>query len=844
MARWEEFFSTTHYRLSVMEVSTLYPEMRSVYVCYSDLDRFDPDMAILLLQQPDRVLRMGGDAMMKMMPPDRGEAEIHLRMVELPRDCRVEIRQLRSKHLGKLISVEGLVRKATEVRPRLTRAMFSCVRCGHEIHEDQKGMNFKEPLECYKEQGGCEKTAASTKFVLLPEKSVYVDTQKVEVQESPEGLRGGSQPERLAGFLEDDIAGRISPGDRIVLNGVLRSVQKGSREKSTLFDINLDVLSAESEQHEYEEIDITEEDEALIREEAASPAIFDRIVASISPTIYGYDVVKESLALQLCGGVEKQLDDGTRIRGDIHVLLVGDPGVAKSQLLRYMSSLAPRGIYASGKSSSAAGLCVHPDTLITVDGIRRAIGPVVESLMRSPTVEQEGVERQDVVGHTVTTLSDGVEVRDLRSVWRLSTPTFLVEIDTGQHSIQVTPETRLMTADGGWVMARDIVEGEALMTIDGPTGCVAVRRIDDELPDHVYDLTVDGAHSFLANGLLVHNTAAAVKDDFGEGRWTLEAGALVLADKGVACIDELDKMTDQDRSSMHEAMESQCISVAKAGITATLQCRCSILGAANPKYGRFEEHENFAGQINLPPALMSRFDLIFALTDKQDAEKDRNITEHILSAHRRGQVLRHSNPRETLPEIPVDVIMDRTSDLKPVFDIEFLRKYVAYSKRILPVMDDTAADIIKRSYLSIRKMGEAADSSVPITARQLEAFVRLSEASARVRLSQVVEQQDADRAVRVVEYYLRKIAGDSGSLDIDNVMADTNKSQRDQIQNIRRILRGVGGEGVPLEDVIEIGMADGIPEDRIRALIRRLKTNGEIYEPAYGYYRLTSERME
>ncbi|MDD1765845.1 MAG: hypothetical protein LUO84_05270, partial [Methanomassiliicoccales archaeon] len=329
LARWEEFFETADYRAKVIDVSDHYPELRSVNVAYSDLDRFDPDFADYLLQHPNRVLWSGGQTIKKLTPPSMEGAEIHLRMIELPRDSRVEIRKLRSKHLGKFISVEGLVRKATEVRPKITAAIFQCLRCHAIIKEPQEGMFFKEPLECYKEQDGCGKSASATKFKLLTEDSHYVDTQKIEIQESPEGLRGGAQPERLVGYLEDDIAGKIFPGYRVILNGILRSVQKGAIAKSTLFDINLDIVSVEFQEHEYEEITIEEEDEEKILTEARSPNVFSNIIASISPTIYGYDVEKEAIALQLFGGVSKELDDGTRIRGDIHILLVGDPGVAK-----------------------------------------------------------------------------------------------------------------------------------------------------------------------------------------------------------------------------------------------------------------------------------------------------------------------------------------------------------------------------------------------------------------------------------------------------------------------------------------------------------------------------------
>jgi replicative DNA helicase Mcm len=1034
LARWEEFFETADYRSKVIDVSDHYPEQRSVNVSYSDLDQFDPDMADYLLQHPNKVLWNGEQTIKKFIPPSREGAEIHLRIIELPRDSRVEIRKLRSKHLGKFLSVEGLVRKATEVRPKITAAFFQCMRCHAIIKEPQEGMFFKEPLECYKEQDGCGRSAGTTKFKLLTEDSHYVDTQKIEIQESPEGLRGGAQPERLVGYLEDDIAGKIFPGYRVILNGILHSVQKGPVAKSTLFDINLDIVSVEFQEHEYEEILIEEEDKQKILAEAKSPDIFNKIIASISPTIYGYDVEKEAIALQLFGGVSKELDDGTRIRGDIHVLLVGDPGVAKcvtgdaevmmpdgsvrrirqvvdealrkngskevddgvyadvdiavmtfssrgvmetgrairvwkrrapkrivklrtkegrnltvtpthplfvqnanwitprsvskipvgtciavalgpgtvgadhmggagrgldwdelvskeeiptrakwvydleveethnfvtntiishnSQLLRYMAELAPRGIYASGKGSSAAGLCVAPDTRIEVDGKEVRIGEFAEERLTSPSQVKRGVWRQETNSQKVASMTPdgGIERKNLKAIWRIDTPSFLVELEglSGER-ISLTPETRLMARSNGgtagWVRASDVAVGDRLLSYASGTGgspgssgnarwveVTCKKNTTADLPPHVYDLTVEDSHAFVANGFLVHNTAAAVKDDFGEGRWTLEAGALVLADKGLAAVDELDKMEDYDRSAMHEAMESQTVTVAKAGITATLQCRCSILGAANPKYGRFEEHQLIADQINLPPVLLSRFDLIFAMTDKPDAELDAKITDHILMAHRRGQIRRYADPSE-VEGLPVERIIEETSVMAPIFSREFFRKYVAYSKRFTPVLTDEAMKIIHDYYLRIRKQGEPEGSSVPITARQLEAFVRLSEASARVRLSGLVTPEDANRAVRIVEYYLSKIAREAGRFDIDIITTGTSKSQREQISVLRKLISDMADQkkGVAIEMLVQNAEAEGIPEDRVMILLKRLSTSGEVYSPSPGYYKLASE---
>ena len=675
-------------------IADLYPDVRSMYVEFSAIEKFDPDLANYLLGNPAQSMTAAEDAVKHMVSHALTNPSIHFRIKGLPRDSRVEIRKLRAKHLGTFVSVEGLVRKATEVRPRVTVAEFECARCAHMMSVEQEGMQYHEPLECSKDDGGCGRGPGSTKFRLLTDPSTFVDTQKIEIQEPPEGLRGGSQPERLTGFIEDDLSGKVSPGDRVIINGILRSHQKGTTVKSTLFDINMDVNSVEYEEHEYEEIVITPEDEARIREFAGSPDALERIVASISPTIFGYSQEKEALALQLFGGVPKLMDDGTRIRGDIHIAMIGDPGTAKSQILRYMAMLAPRGIYTSGKSSSAAGL-----------------------------------------------------------------------------------------------------------------------------------------------------TAAAVKDEFGEGRWTLEAGALVLADKGLACIDELDKMTDQDRSSIHESLEQGTISIAKAGITATLQSRCAVLGAANPKYGRFDENRSVAEQIDLPPALLSRFDAIFTMTDRPDSVHDRNVASHILKAHRRGEVMQHES-RESIPaELDAEDIMNESKALVPAMDRDFLRKYVAYSKRTIPIMSDEAMKTLESYYVSIRKLGEGDEASVPITARQLEALIRMSEASARSRLHPVVNAEDSDRAIKIVEYYLGKVASEGGKRDIDLIATGTSRSQREQIYVLKGLVQQLSDErrGVSMEELIQKAGSENIPEERVRALLKRLSDAGEVYSPQPGYYKLATE---
>ncbi|MDR1690581.1 MAG: ATPase, partial [Candidatus Methanoplasma sp.] len=329
-AGWEDILSKDKYRLIIADIAASYPDKRSIYVSYEDIDAYNTDLAMYFLDNPDKCLAKGRDVVKASLPPTWDLKDtVNLRITNLPRDAKVEIRKLRAKHLGRLVAVEGLVRKATSVKPRMTQALFRCSRCGAEMWETQKGTIMREPVMCSNPDGSCNKQA--TNFELDEKASFYADTQKIEIQESPEGLRGGAQPERMTGFVEDDIAGVITAGNRITVNGIIRSSEKHDRDKSTVFEIFMDILSIEFEQHEYDEIQITEEDEDRILEMSNDPRLFSNIVASISPTIHGMDEVKSAIALQLFGGCNKEMDDGTVIRGDMHVLLVGDPGVAKSQ---------------------------------------------------------------------------------------------------------------------------------------------------------------------------------------------------------------------------------------------------------------------------------------------------------------------------------------------------------------------------------------------------------------------------------------------------------------------------------------------------------------------------------
>lgn len=690
VAQWQKFLEE-HYKSEIETVALEYPKKRSLYVDYWDIDEVDPKLSEILLNQPYKAIYNAEEALKNIDVASESKLILHMRIKNLPDTNRIIIRHIRANHLGKFMAIDGLVKKRTEVRPKLTVGAFQCSKCGAIVRIEQEEDILKEPSECYEDQGGCGRVSS---FKLLPTLSQFIDSQKIEIQENPEGLRGGAQPERISVFLEDDLVGEISPGDRVIVNGILHSMQRRRGTfRLTSFDKTMDANCVEFQELAFEEVDITPEDEKEILKASKDPELYDKMKKSIAPTIYGMEVEKEALVLQLFGGLAKNMPDGTRMRGDIHTLFVGDPGTAKSQLLVYLSKLAPRSIYASGKASSAAGL-----------------------------------------------------------------------------------------------------------------------------------------------------TAAAVRDEFGEGQWTLEAGALVLADMGIACIDEIDKMEESDRSSMHQAMEQQEISVAKAGINATLKSRCAILAAANPKLGRFDEFLPIHEQINMPPALLSRFDLIFSILDKPNREKDTELATHILHTHKGGelteQIIRVKKSKHKKKEQE-----EFMKIVKPIYDPEFLRKYIAYSKRkIFPVMTDDALEILKNYYVDFRSSSE---DSVTFTPRQLEAFVRLAEASAKIRLSQEVTIDDAKRAIYIIDQYLRRVGMDreTGRFDIDIIATGISHSQHDRMRTLMDIIQRLGNESkdgnATRGDIIQEAEIEGLESSKVEEALDRLKRQGQIYEPVHGKYKIT-----
>ncbi len=691
-ALWTEFFER-YYREEINKLAYKIKsggDGRSIYVNFvKDLTIFqEGKLGEELIENPDEVLQHAEKGLANVTNIYGVSLEgCKPRFYSLPTARKVLIRDLRAQHIGKFVAVEGIVRKVTEVRPRIVEAAFACLNCGSINMVQQEDSQLRQPFECSK----CH----TKRLIFLPDSSVSVDSQRLKVQEYPENLRGGEQPQTIDVVLEGDLAGSVNPGDRVVINGIVRAKPRGlGQRKLTHMDLYLEGNSIEVLHQEYEEFEITEKDREMIMQLAMSEDIYGKIVRSIAPSIYGHEDVKLAIALQLFGGVPKKLPDGTEIRGDIHILLVGDPGVAKSQLLRYVHRIAPRSVYTTGKGTTTAGL-----------------------------------------------------------------------------------------------------------------------------------------------------TATAVRDEV-DGRWTLEAGALVLADKGVALVDEIDKMRKEDRSALHEALEQQTISIAKAGINAILRARCALLGAANPKYGRFEKYTPIAEQIEMSPTLLSRFDLIFVLTDEPDEERDRKLVDHILQSHQLGEMVERA--KNVSAEYSEDVIRAKAVRIEPEVNPELLRKYIAYARKtVYPILTDEAKKRIEDFYLSLRSRVKE-NSPVPITARQLESIVRLAEASARVRLSDRVEVEDVDRVIKIMEKSLMQIAVDpeTGEIDIDLAYSGTSKRQRDRIMVIKKIIENLEPsyeKGVPEEEILAEAEREGIERSRAKEILSKLKQHGEVYTPRYGHYRLVTK---
>jgi replicative DNA helicase Mcm len=632
-----------------------------LYIDFMKLTEFSNTLSDQIISNPEETL-----SLIELAMEESGlVSNVRVRLFNLPKIQEMKIRNIRSRNLDEMIVVEGIIRQASDVRPQVVNAKFECPSCGTVMGVLQIEKKFREPSRC-----SCGRRGG---FKLISKE--MVDTQRLIIEESPESLTGGEQPKKIHSFVKEDLVEpkmeeKTTPGSRVKIIGVLKEVpvplQSGGL--STRFELAIEVNNIIPLEETFEELDINEEDEKQILELAEDPLVFEKLARSITPSVWGYEEIKRSLVLQLFGGVDKTHIDGQRSRGDIHILLIGDPGVAKSVTLDFMAKISPKGRYVVGKSASGAGL-----------------------------------------------------------------------------------------------------------------------------------------------------TATVVRDEYLRG-WALEAGAMVLAHKGLVCIDELEKMDPNDRSAMHEAMEQQTITISKANVQATLKAQTSVLAAANPKFGRFDPYQSIAQQIDLPPTLINRFDVIFTLRDMPNRDKDEKIASHVLLEHqKKGE----------------DMLIPR----------DLFRKYIAYAKqRVKPSLGQKAIEEIKKFYVDLRNKPVSSDSAlrpIPISARQLQALIRMAEASAKLRLSEEVSLEDAKIAIDIMKYYLMQVGYDyeSKTFDIDKATLGITSSQRSKIFAVREVIKdleGRLGKMIPIEE-IEKELEGKLTKDEIEEAIDKLNSQGEIFKPRRGY---------
>jgi len=647
-----------------------------IVVDYNDLVLF-PVIESHFNENPDQILDAFSRAIKEILKerfPDYAEKikhDIRARIANFP--VQRSLRQINAEIITKMTSVSGMVVRSSEVKPLAKEVTYKCLDKHISKFTLLDGMSLNASVKC--QTPNCKHTS----LAIIPEASRFIDFQILRLQELPEDLPPGQLPHYVNVSIKQDLVDYARPGDRIVLTGIVRIEQERisgvSKSESALYRLRMDGNNVEfiggkglksSRRTEREEI--SPDEEKLVKSLAKNPDIYDRLIASFAPHIRGHALFKEAILLLIVGSTQRVLTDGTKIRGDINVFLVGDPGTAKSEMLKFCARIAPRGLYTSGRGSTAAGL-----------------------------------------------------------------------------------------------------------------------------------------------------TAAVVKD--ASGIFMLEAGAVVLGDQGLVCIDEFDKMRPEDRSALHEVMEQQSASIAKGGIVATLNARTSILAAANPMFGKYDIFKNIYENVNLPIPLLTRFDLVFIVRDIPSQEKDRNIAQHIISQHGFSG-----------------------TDTTSLIDIDILTKYLSYAKRGEPALTKEAENLIMEFYLKMRNIsGDDKENMITITPRQLEGLIRLATARARLLLKNKVEGEDADRAIYLFNEMLKNSGTDvnTGKVDI-GVLQGRPKSEVSKLQMFMEILRTLEGEpksSVPEQGFVdELVKSDKFSEEEARNYIRRMIRDASIYESKPGHY--------
>jgi len=644
-----------------------------INIDYNDLVTH-PEIESKFNEEPDEILEAFSRAIKEVLQErfpkyaQKIEHEIRARIANYP--VQRSLRQINAEIIGKMTSVSGMVLRASEVKPLAKELVFICP-IGHRTDVIlEKGLTITTPIKCSNEK------CTHKELSLEPQSSRFIDVQFVRLQELPEDLPPGQLPHYLDITVKQDLVDDARPGDRVVLTGIVRIEQEKmsgvSKSNSPLYRLRLDGNNVEflggkgsKTSRRIQREEISPEEEKTIKSLSKSPDIYDRIIDSYAPHITGHRIIKESILLLMAGSTQRELQDGSKIRGDINIFLVGDPGTAKSEMLKFCARIAPRGLYTSGRGSTAAGL-----------------------------------------------------------------------------------------------------------------------------------------------------TAAVVRDV--NGIFMLEAGATVLGDQGLVCIDEFDKMKDEDRSALHEVMEQQTASIAKGGIVATLNARTSILAAANPMYGKYDPFKNITENVNLPIPLLTRFDLIFVVRDQPSKERDEKIAKHIIDLH-----------------TPQGI------DSRSLIDSETLTKYVSYAKRVDPILTKEAETKILDYYLKMRNVD--ADDMITVTPRQLEGLIRLATARARLLLKNQVEEEDAQRAIDLLQNMFEDAGIDvnTGKVDL-GVLQGKPRSEVSKMQSFMEILKTLEGEPKkPVEEkqlIEELVKTEKFNEEEARNIVRKMVRDAAIYESKPGHY--------
>ncbi|CCX31556.1 MCM2/3/5 family-domain-containing protein [Pyronema domesticum] len=559
----------------------------SLEISFQHLAESKATLALFLANAPLETLKIFDEVAMdavRMDYPDydRIHSEIHVRVADLP--TSYTLRELRQAHLNALVRVRGVVTRRTGVFPQLKYVRFDCGKCGITLGPFQQESNVEVKISY------CQNCQSRGPFSLNSEKTVYRNYQKMTLQESPGTVPAGRLPRHREVILLWDLIDSAKPGEEVEVTGIYRNnydVQLNSKNGFPVFATILEANNVVKSHDELAGFRLTDEDEKAIRALSKDKDVVDKIIQSIAPSIYGHTDIKTAVACSLFGGVPKNVGGKHNIRGDINVLLLGDPGTAKSQVLKYVEKTAHRAVFATGQGASAVGL------------------------------------------------------------------------------------------------------------------------------------------------------TASVRRDPMTSEWTLEGGALVLADKGTCLIDEFDKMNDQDRTSIHEAMEQQSISISKAGIVTSLQARCAIIAAANPIGGRYNSTIPFAQNVELTEPILSRFDVLCVVRDTVDPAVDELLAKFVVESHGRSH-----------PSVAGANVTPSQKTVSPIPQ-DLLRKYILYAReKVQPKLHQMDQDKVSRLYADLRRES-LATGSFPITVRHLESIFRLSEAFAKMRLSEFVNSGDVDAAIRV-----------------------------------------------------------------------------------------------